>query len=354
MSTGLEASWKDTLAAAGAQFGDWFGREEALLFGDARREALSLAEGVAVVDCSSRAQLELTGADRAALLHNLSTNQIRKLASGAGAEAFLLDNKGHTLFYVTIFAGEKAHVVDTMPGDGARLAAHLDRYVIREKVEIVDRSAEWAELLVAGPRADELLSGAATGTVPREQLAHNRVEIDGRKAWLRRVDWLAVPGVVVATVREHLPHVWSWLVERGAIPCGARALDAARIEAGTPLYGRDITSANLPQEVGRVAQTVSFTKGCYLGQETVARLDSMGHVNKSLVRLTLAGTQVPEPGSELLAPGQAEGQNAGHVTSAAFSERLGVAVALAYVRRGSNAPGTVLQSTAGAASISGA
>jgi folate-binding protein YgfZ len=133
----------------------------------------------------------------------------------------------------------------------------------------------------------------------------------------------------------------------GAIECGPAAIDAFRIEAGMPLYGRDITIENLPQEVNRNAQAISFTKGCYLGQETVARIDALGHVNRLLVGVRIAGKQVPSDGAELTIDGKA----VGHVTSAAFSPRLGKAVALAYVRTTSAKPGTRLQSAAGEAEV---
>jgi folate-binding protein YgfZ len=141
--------------------------------------------------------------------------------------------------------------------------------------------------------------------------------------------------------------VLSALESAGAIRCGAAAVQAARIESGIPLYGVDITEDNLPQEIDRNAHAISFTKGCYLGQETVARIDALGHVNRTLVGLRFTGNAIPEPGCELKA-----GETiVGRVTSAAWSPSHGGAIALGYVRQGHNQPGARLDSTAREAEV---
>jgi folate-binding protein YgfZ len=126
--------------------------------------------------------------------------------------------------------------------------------------------------------------------------------------------------------------------------CGTAAVEAARIAAGAPLWGREITDTNLPQELNRDAKLISFTKGCYLGQETVARIDALGHVNRLLVGLRAAGKDVPAIWAELQSE---DGKAIGAVTSATFSHRLGGAIALGYVRRALAVPGSVVQSAVG-------
>src|SRR5205814_560451 len=116
------------------------------------------------------------------------------------------------------------------------------------------------------------------------------------------------------------------------------ALEMVRIEAGTPFFGQDITDKNLPQELGRDALAISFTKGCYLGQETVARIDALGHVNQTLRGLRFAGLEIPQAGADLSTPDKPD-KAVAHVTSAAFSPRLAAPLALGYVRRGYEAPG---------------
>jgi folate-binding protein YgfZ len=137
------------------------------------------------------------------------------------------------------------------------------------------------------------------------------------------------------------------LAAAGATPCDPDAFHAARIEWGFPLFGIDISDKNLPQEVARDALAISFVKGCYLGQETVARIDALGHVNKTLVGVRFDGHTVPATGLEL----SASGNKVGEVASATWSPRLKAPLALAYVRRGSNTPGTRPTSSAGNAEV---
>jgi folate-binding protein YgfZ len=178
-------------------------------------------------------------------------------------------------------------------------------------------------------------------------LSHSIGEIAGHTVWLRRVAMVLPLGYLVAGKREAHAVVSSSLVAAGATACDAAALEAARIEAGWPSYGIDITEKNLPQEVGRDATAISFTKGCYLGQETVARIDALGHVNRHLVRLRFEGRAIPSPGAELTA----DGQPAGNVTSAAWSAGWQAPIALAYLRRGSDAPGTRIAWSGGAGEV---
>jgi folate-binding protein YgfZ len=162
--------------------------------------------------------------------------------------------------------------------------------------------------------------------------------------------WTAGPNFLVVGPRAELQAWRDRLAEQGVKSCDLAALDASRIEAGYPIDGVDVTDKNLAQEVNRIERTISFKKGCYLGQETVARLDALGHVNKTLVGLTFAAAGpdgVPTPDTELTAAGQTVGQ----VTSAAYSPRLEAAVALAYVKQGQNTPGTRLESAVGPAVV---
>ncbi len=173
------------------------------------------------------------------------------------------------------------------------------------------------------------------------------VEVAGTPVWVRRVDIAGPDGFLLSSAWEQASGVVRSLCESGVIDCGPEAFEAARIERGFPLHGRDISDQNLPQEVNRDVLAISFVKGCYLGQETVARIDALGHVNKRLVGLRFAGATVPEAGTELTV----DGQTAGHVTSAAYSPRLSAPLALGYVRRGKEAPGTRLDSAEGEAEV---
>ncbi len=337
-------TWNSLLTEAGGQFGDWFGDRAALHYGDAAAEYQALSEGVGLVDASSRSLIAVAGADRGSFLHNLCTNEIRKLPEGAGAEAFFLDARGHILFHGFILAGQDAHVIDAGPAQAEPLMRHLEKYHIRERVELLEHSQDWAELLVAGPRSVELLATLVGDEFPAERLGHAPTFLGGRSVTLVRVDLAQPFSFLVRAAWEDLPIVWSELLQAGARPCGAQALDAARIEAGQPCYGRDISDKNLPQEISRDPQAINFVKGCYLGQETVARIDALGHVNKTLVGVRFHGEQIPPPGLVLTST---DGQAVGEVTSAAYSGRLRSPLALAFVRRGHNAHWTALAKRVG-------
>jgi folate-binding protein YgfZ len=285
----------------------------------------ALVDGVGVADCSSRTQIEVTGRDRATFLHNLSTNEIRKLVPGAGCEAFFCDARGHIQAHAYIFCRGESLVMDSVPGAAAVLLPHLDRYLIREDVQLVDRTAEWCQLLVAGPRSGGLIAGVTgldVAALPTPvSIAETRLgEIEVQ---VRRHDFVGPESFSVVGRREDQPRLWSALVAAGATQCGEPAVEVLRIAAGSPRFGVDITSHNLPQEVARDARTISFVKGCYLGQETVARIDALGHVNRLLCGLRFADADrssgdLPAPGAPLTSSGQAIGE----VTSAAQSTRL--------------------------------
>jgi len=305
----------------------------------------ALTRGAGLVDFSDRTQLELTGADRAAFLHNLSSNEIRKLAPGEGCEAFLLNVQGKIVGHVLVFCGDSL-VLETVPGEAEKLLAHLDRYLIREKVTLQDRSGDWAELLLAGAEAAQRLQSLGV-TPPQKLLAHVAGQVAGHDVSLRAVEMAGAGSFLLSCERDELSAIREALLAAGFVACEEAAFDSARIEAGWPLYGRDLTADNLPQEIDRDRQALSFVKGCYLGQETVARIDALGHVNKTLVGLKFFGSKVPAAGLEVTA----DGKTLGTVTSAAWSPRLSAPLALAYVRRGHNAPGQALQSSRGEAEV---
>jgi folate-binding protein YgfZ len=314
---------------------------------DWRAEYDALVQHAGLVDLGHRTQIEVGGADRAAWLHNLTTNEIRKLAPGAGCEAFLTSVQGKILAHLMVFAAAESIVLDTVAGQAKANHEHNQQYMITEQVTLIDRSETWSELLLGGPQAEALLADVAGTKPPAERLAHGPATVAGHTVWLRRADVTGPTDFLISGQSAEVAAAKSALIQSGALECGDAAFEAARVEWGFPLYGPDISEKNLPQEVARDAQTISFVKGCYLGQETVARIDALGHVNKTLVGVRFANAAVPEPGLELTAGGK----GAGTVTSVAYSPRLEAPMALAYVRRGSTASGTPLDSALGAAKV---
>ena len=194
-----------------------------------------------------------------------------------------------------------------MPAENEKILQHLDHYLICEQVTLLDRSQEWSELLLAGPRAAPLL-GELTGVqLGPARLAHARASLGQRPVSVRSVDMAGPGGFLISASSEDLAAVRDVLLNAGAVAAGNEAFEAARIEAGFPLFGRDISDKNLPQEIGRDALAINFVKGCYLGQETVARIDALGHVNKSLVALRFGGAKIPPAGLEVTSAGQSAG-----------------------------------------------
>ena len=337
---------KDCLVEAGAVF-DQRANASVHHFGDPRAEYDALIDGVALAHLSDRTQIELTGSDRSTFLHNLCTNDVRKLETGAGCEAFLCDVQGKILHYVYVFVGTDSLVLETVPGQAESLIAHLDRYLIREDVQFHDRSRDWNEMLMGGPESAGLLTQLTSITLPQKRLQCRDIELTSQTVSCRQVDWVGPVGFLLSCDDRDAAPVWRKLVDAGARPCGREAIETARVESGTPCFGQDVTKANLPQEVGRDRQAISFTKGCYLGQETVARIDALGHVNRMLVGLLFDEPKVPPPGMEL----SDDGKTVGQVTSATFSFRHDAPLALAYVRREKSAAGTELQSPRGKATV---
>lgn len=276
---------------------------------DILRDYQRLLAGEGFVDLSDRSKIELRGKDRVSLLHNFCTNDIKRLSVGQQCEAFVCNAKGHILGHIHVFCGQDVLRIDSVAGDGAKLATHFDRYVIREDVQVIDCTDQYRAVLLCGSNPDEAVTSFSLDLAPQAQLSWVPLNIPPPR-----------------------------LTE-----CSREALEIVRIEQGYPLYGVDFTVDNLPQEIGRDEQTLSFTKGCYLGQETVARLASLGHVNQSLCQLSFSGNDVPPVGAEL----SSNGKVVGRITSSCWSPKYGRPIALAFVRRGFNAPRSTVQWSGG-------
>jgi tRNA-modifying protein YgfZ len=304
--------------------------------------ALTGGAGCALLD---RALLEIRGRDRIALLHAFCTNDVKKLAPGQGCEAFITGPQGKTLGHVLILCEAERLLLDTTAGQAAVLVAHLDKYVISEDVEFADVSAGWRDVLVAGAAAEGLLRELSGAEPPAELLEHCAGQIAGHDTAICRVEYAGPRSYFLRTPAASAEAVLAALASSGAARCDDAAVEASRLEAGFPLFGHDITPDNLPQEVGRDQRAISFTKGCYLGQETVARIDALGHVNRLLVGLKFAGPDIPPAGTPLYSGDKPVGE----VTSAAWSPRMNAPLAMGYVRRLLAKPGTALESDCGPA-----
>ncbi|MCC6493298.1 MAG: folate-binding protein YgfZ [Pirellulales bacterium] len=284
--------------------------------------------------------LKVAGEDRAGLLHNMCTNDIRGLTAGEGCEAFFTDVKGKIVAHAFVLVGAEAIEVVSVPEAAMRLLQHLDRYIVREDVRLEDMSTAVDWHLLTGKQAASALRrfGSDASGVARPW-SHQRLSASGVDIQAVRCTLPWCGGFLLSSDAEQTPRFVKALRDSGAGALSAAAWHAIRIESGWPLYGVDFDASNLPQEVGRDSEAIHFRKGCYLGQETVARIDALGHVNKRLALVRLASEAVPPSGAELLFGDQA----AGRVTSNCWSPRHQSPLAWAMVRRGAHEPGCQLR-----------
>ena len=286
---------------------------------------MSIDLGLVWADRSDRERLVISGPDRAKFLHNLCTNDVKRLAVGSGCEAFVTSPQGRTLGLITILAREDSLLILADPGGLEFILPHLEKYGVFDDVAFSDERGSTYEIHVAGEQSAAWLTLLGAPSPGERELDHVSATLGGSFEVVARESPLGLPGFTLIGPVENRPSLLTGL-DRG--PLAGDATEGLRVEAGTPRFGRDFTVDNLPQEVGRDAQAISFVKGCYLGQETVARLDALGHVNKILRGLDVRTGRVPEPGLAITVGGQP----AGVVTSSGRSPRCDRGVALAMVR----------------------
>lgn len=271
--------------------------------------------------------LEASGRDSLRFVDNFTTAAVSALTDGDGTEAFFTDARGQVIVLATILVTGAGLLVVTPPGLAATLRDHLEHYHIREAVDLRDVSADHAVFVVTGPRAEAAVERLYGSAPPAAALTHQDVMIGGSAARIVRVTgqgadgwWMLVPATAAATVAERL--------EAAGVPRAAAAdLEALRLVARYP-SSADIPPKTLPQELGRDSRAISFTKGCYLGQETVARLDALGHVNRRLVLLAIDAPEPPTvPAAVTLA-----GADVGLITSACGGPAAGGVLGLGLVQ----------------------
>jgi folate-binding protein YgfZ len=303
----------------------------------------ALDTGAVLFDRTDRLRLEVVGPDRVRFLNNLTTNDVKRLGPSSGQEAFVTSLQGKTIAFITLLASSESILLRSEADARALLVPHLEKYGVFDDVTLDDSTARTCELHLAGPRAEEVLRLVGACLPATDDLAHVVSRLGDHDLRTIREGPTGRPGFTLIGAAASAAALAGLLraagAELGLVDGDAATFEAARIEAGTPWSGRDVQPDNLPQEVGRDARAISFVKGCYLGQETVARIDALGHVNKHLKGLRLATGPVPLPGATIEAAGKAVGT----ITSAADSPGWGQPVALGYVRTSHAGSGTEVQ-----------
>jgi folate-binding protein YgfZ len=313
-------------------------------YGEVESEYAAIRKGATLMDAPHRSVLILTGKDRLTFLNNKLTNDTAKLSAGQGVYAFLLNLKGRIVQDLNVLQTEDATILEMDTRVVAALAAQFEKYLFTEDVKILTtESAQLGRLTLIGPKAADLLkkvcdAGVDTLNLPLQSAKRSIAKVT---VTIFRNDPCGEPGYELIVPRDQLVTLWQVLHEAGhdetsdihLRAIGWSAFNTARIEAGTPLCGIDINDTHLPMETGPAyARAVNLAKGCYLGQEIVARMHSRDAVAKMLIGLKVAETKLPIA------------DKIGIITSSCTSPMLGnTPIAMGYVKRAFTQTGRVVQ-----------
>ena len=338
----------DVTQASGALTGEWQGWELPLSYGNPEEEYSSATTSAAVYDASAIGRLKVTGADGLDLLHRLSTNAVESLIPGQGTNTVLTDDRGRIIDLITVTNLGEYVLILTSPNQQQRIIDWLDKYTIVEDITVEDVTGDTAMLGLVGPNATNV-AAKTTGAAAVELQPCCAIPIDD-SGCLLRCDMGSLPNFYVVGGAEAVQRLWGASVEAGAKPMGLEAYQSLRVELGVPAHGSELGDAYNPLEAGLLG-AISFTKGCYIGQEVIARLDTYQKLQRRLVSLNLPGPS--ESGTRLML----DNREVGVVTSvsplslkgATNGQRLG----LGYVRTAAAEEGARLElgDTGEAASI---
>lgn len=307
----------------GAIFGGWNEREVVEHYGSPAAEYAAWRSSVALFDLSHRQILRATGSDRVSFLQGMVTNDIQGLAVGEQTYAAVLTAKGSMICDVRVLKRESDVLLELEAGFAPKAKAALEKYIISEDVELSDASGDFGLLALAGPLAESLLAqsfGKEIFILPDDVLGPT-----ARRLLMPRDTLGAIAERLLSTTAQSPPR-----------PAGMQTYEVVRVQSRIPRYGIDMDEQTIPLEAN-LQRAISYTKGCYIGQEVIARATYRGHVNRLLCGLVLDG-QLPQPKTALFR----EGRGVGFITSAVRSFEQDKVIALGYVHRDSCAPGTKL------------
>jgi|SRR5688572_3760208 len=310
-----------------------------LLFGDVPAEYRAGRERCALLDASDRGRVRVTGADAADFLHRLLANHVRSLRPGEGNANLLLSPKGKVLFDFELARHAEHFELSTPPGRAASLVAALERYHFAEKLTIADTSADHAPLECLGPQSSSVVGRLVEVPPELAPFGWKALAWDGRPLFLQAV---AGGALRLDAGAQHVERLWDALRDAGATPAGLVARDSLRIEAGRALSGVDVDENVYPQEAG-LDGAFALDKGCYVGQEVVAKIDTYGGLNKRLLPLRVDHSDPVARGTPLVLVEEGERRELGLVTSWAYSFALDTGLVLAYVKRQHQEAGTTFE-----------
>jgi len=318
------------------------GQDVVLAYADERAEYDALRRGAIVVDRSHRGRLRIFGEKSGEALTGLVTNDVLAMQPGQGSYAAALSAKGRIIADVRIFASVASFLVDTSARAWPGLLAMVKKYVNPRVSGYRDDSHAIRDLGLFGVEARAIVAGmtgvSADALGALAPYSHIDVHVDGVAITIVRSPDIAIEGYELFVPFEIFDRLWERAIDSGATPAGLGAWEIARVEAGRAEWGIDIDDSTIPQEANfDELDAISYTKGCYIGQEVVARVHFRGHVNRHLRGLRAASTDAPPQGAQLI---DDSGNHVGDVRSSVASPRLG-GIAIGMVRR-EVLPGTSL------------
>ena len=317
----------DRHAARGAVFGETGGFFLPKSYGDPEGEAKAARESAGVIDISGRGKLTLSGADHIKFLQGMLTNDVKEKIPGTGVYAAILTPKGKMISDMRVFKNEDSVYMDTEPGTGGSTAELLRRFRLSYKAEVTDVTEDYCVFHVCGPGCGELIEKSLGIDVKRMKEYDHRACGEATAMKLNRT---GETGFDVLFENRDAQRIWELLLENPPVPglCGQDALETLRIEAGIPVYGKDMDISTIPIEAG-IWDALDFEKGCYVGQEVIARIKWRGRVNWHLAYFEAAQDGGALPGDTLWV----EEKKVGRITSSTYSPTMGKNISIGYIRR---------------------
>lgn len=311
-------------------------------FTDCVSEHNAVRNDIGIADNSYFGTLRLVGEDRAKFLHRIISNDVENLSVGEGNYATLLTNRGKIIADLRVYILDDAVYINTAPEITEVVYTELDKYIIADDVELTIETDNIGAIGVYGPNSAEFLQSVCNldGLSEVPDYHSRRCEIEQHSVVCVRSNALGVCGFHLYIEADSLEWLWNKLfsMKPDLTPVGWQALESLRIEAGTPRYGAELTDSVFPLEA-ELENAIDFEKGCYIGQEIVARMKYRGHPNRLLRGLEIHGEDLVEMNSSIYD----DGKEIGWVTSSVISPTFGKPIALGYVRMAYTEPGSKIQ-----------
>ena len=345
-STAIETPLTAIHETEGANIGTWFGCALPSDFGNWQHEYEVAKNNIALVDKNYLAYFSFTGPDRARYLNAILTNNMKDLQPGQGNISLLLNPQGRILAEIETQAQSDRLLCISHAMIRAQLADTLEKFIIMDDVTLADETDLYGTLSLQGPKTAQLLRDLSAeinlDVIP--ELNFIDVSLNSIPCTITRHSFAATPSADIRVDRKHLETLWNLLAEKtrtlGGGPIGYTALNALRLENSVPWFGYDFSDKQIPHEAGLENSHISYTKGCYTGQEIVERVRSRGQVNRRRVSLRFPKTNQPPLTGAVLT---VDSKEVGTITSTSPLPHKPESVGMAYVRKEAAIPNTVLK-----------